>query len=920
MSVQVIGWALVHSLWQGAVITVAATVALALARHASARSRYGICLAALFLTVAAPFATSVLFDVPEFRLPDGASAAPGAPIVRDENGALSRATSTTLIALDGGESSAAPGDAMPEAGVGLRAGLTSAARAWLNRLMPYLVALWLAGVAILSLRLAGGIRYTRRLLRGAMRPSDPRLEAAVRRLAAIVGVRRAVRVLETARGQVPLVMGWLKPILIVPASAVVGLSPAQLELILVHELAHIRRSDYFVNVLQTVAETLLFYHPAVWWLSARIREEREHCCDDIVLETAGADGVTYARALLAVEEGRGAAIGLAAAATGGSLMRRVRRLVAGEPARLDLGSRWAAGVIGVAAVAVAANAMAGAGAPQTVPTGVAETAFAPPPSSTDVSRTQRIPDSTRAAPSSVTRIEGGGDLRQRWRRAEDRARQTAQELVWVGYVVRGDPNGRFWLHVDRRIPVQLGRGIMIGSLLLDRRDELRGVSIPGVPLSSVVGDFAPYDIALLFGVPRAGGGGRVSRVHVGNVAFPVYFDRAPLVWLGEAGDEESLDLLRELDGAGSKDIAEDLVSAIGAHRSSELVVPALVERLQDDDAGTPARAEAAAWLGRHATARSLAVLAGTSRGTAPDDVRRESIEALAQLDVSGALDSLIALTRTLVDRDLRREAIEALAQRDERRAFDELLAIARAGRDVNDQREAVESIAESADPRRSRVLEELARRDASAEVRKEAVETLGEAKQGTDVIGVLESIALGDPDDDVRAKAVESLAHMEVAEAVTAILTVIDRTSTAAVRRRAVEALGESHAHEQAITALHRLAWRHVDEDVRHTAVEALGQFEGTRIVGLLAELAARHSSVDIQRRAAETLGNAHPHEAAIEALRRIVWEHKDLGVQQAAIEELGSFDEKRAGELLIDIARRHPRAELRKLALEEVR
>ena len=115
---------------------------------------------------------------------------------------------------------------------------------------------------------------------------------------------------------VPTVVGWLRPAVILPVAALANLSPAQVEAVLAHELAHIRRHDYLVNLFQTLAETLLFYHPAVWWLSARIRTEREHCCDDVAVAVSG-DAVGYARALAELEAWRVGTPGMALAATGG---------------------------------------------------------------------------------------------------------------------------------------------------------------------------------------------------------------------------------------------------------------------------------------------------------------------------------------------------------------------------------------------------------------------------------------------------------------------------------------------------------------------------------------------------------------------------------------------------------------------------
>jgi hypothetical protein len=140
-----------------------------------------------------------------------------------------------------------------------------------------------------------------------------------------------VRVLESSLVSVPTAVGWLRPAILLPASAFTGLTPQQLEAVLAHELAHIRRHDYLVNVLQTGVETLLFYHPAVWWVSRQIRAEREHVCDDMAVRVTG-DAMTYARALTRIERLRTAAAPhLAMGADGGSLKSRVSRLVEGSP-------------------------------------------------------------------------------------------------------------------------------------------------------------------------------------------------------------------------------------------------------------------------------------------------------------------------------------------------------------------------------------------------------------------------------------------------------------------------------------------------------------------------------------------------------------------------------------------------------------
>lgn len=194
--------------------------------------------------------------------------------------------------------------------------------------LPWIGIIWLFGVFAFSLRTFGGLIVIRRLKRTMRTQSLEQWQEVVRRLSRRLRVSRSVRLCESAQVEVPAVIGYLRPIIIVPARALTGLGRQHLEALLAHELAHIRRHDYLVNLLQMVVETLFFYHPAVWWISSKVRHERENCCDDLAVAACG-DVLTYARALTALEELRlGSPPSLAVAATGGgSLFGRVRRLL-----------------------------------------------------------------------------------------------------------------------------------------------------------------------------------------------------------------------------------------------------------------------------------------------------------------------------------------------------------------------------------------------------------------------------------------------------------------------------------------------------------------------------------------------------------------------------------------------------------------
>jgi uncharacterized protein (TIGR03435 family) len=126
-----------------------------------------------------------------------------------------------------------------------------------------------------------------------------------------------------------MVVGWLRPVVLLPVGVLAGLSVEQVEAVLVHELAHIRRHDYLVNIMQSMAEAFLFYHPAVWWISGHIRAERELCCDDSAVSVAG-DAANYARTLAELASLQSVRPGVAMAVTGGSLTQRIARLL-GQP-------------------------------------------------------------------------------------------------------------------------------------------------------------------------------------------------------------------------------------------------------------------------------------------------------------------------------------------------------------------------------------------------------------------------------------------------------------------------------------------------------------------------------------------------------------------------------------------------------------
>jgi len=329
--IQAVGWALLHFIWQGTLVGVLAAVALRLLHRSAADVRYVVAAIALALMATMPLVTGVQ----AWRSAIASSAAPSEHLSSPPGKAGAPTASAGAIPAP------APAECAIES---CSPGVLTSER--IERWLPMVVVVWMAGVALLALRLTGGwLRIYRMRTHGAVAAEAP-LQAIVRRLARTLHLTRSVTLLQSRAVDVPTVIGWLKPVVLLPVSAFAGLSPLQVEAILAHELAHIRRHDYMVNLLQSLLETLLFYHPAVWWLSRRIRIEREHCCDDLAVSLCG-DRVVYARALADLEELRGATTQLTMAANGGVLLDRVRRLLAAPATHAGRGPAWLAAVAAV---------------------------------------------------------------------------------------------------------------------------------------------------------------------------------------------------------------------------------------------------------------------------------------------------------------------------------------------------------------------------------------------------------------------------------------------------------------------------------------------------------------------------------------------------------------------------------------------
>ncbi len=292
---QALAWALIHFLWQGLLLGLAAALAFRLRRGSHPQTRYVLGLGFMGLALASPLITWwILHSSPALPPLPGPS----------ELGEITEGFAT---------STAEP----LSLHLRLRLALASA--------LPWILGVWAVGSTALALRLAGGWLWLQRL-KARMEPLEEVWEARLRDLAHRMGFHRAFRAGLSREITSPLVIGWIRPVLLLPASLLTGMDPMGVEALLAHEVAHLRRYDVLFNWMQCAVEVLLFYHPAVWWLSRRTRLERECACDDAAVAYCG-DPLRYAETLNLLDDLQTLDLIPAQAAHGANLMYRITRLL-----------------------------------------------------------------------------------------------------------------------------------------------------------------------------------------------------------------------------------------------------------------------------------------------------------------------------------------------------------------------------------------------------------------------------------------------------------------------------------------------------------------------------------------------------------------------------------------------------------------
>lgn len=350
---QLVSWVasiLLHFVWQGAAIAALCWLFFQSVPATASRRRYtGACLAMLMMAVAPPITGFVLQDQLRASSPVQSTAVQSSAV--QSMPPTAERPSAVIGASTTADESSQPLPPTPDS---WRLSFIVTVQQWydslLNRFAGTLVAAWLLGVTLCSLRLLSSLRAVALLRQSAVSVVDQQLLATFARLTERLKMNPRLRLMQSAKVAVPTVLGWIRPIVLFPLAFTSGLSLDQIEAVLAHELAHIQRQDYLVNLIQSVVETVLFYHPAVWWISNIIRSEREHCCDDIALSLI-ADPGRYAKALFELARLATTPHELSMSAAGGSLKSRIARILNGStPARTGSGLAVAV-IVGVLVIA-----------------------------------------------------------------------------------------------------------------------------------------------------------------------------------------------------------------------------------------------------------------------------------------------------------------------------------------------------------------------------------------------------------------------------------------------------------------------------------------------------------------------------------------------------------------------------------------
>ena len=605
---------------------------------------------------------------------------------------------------------------------------------WRLSLVETLFVAWLAGVAALMLWLISGFLAVRSLTRRALAVGNAGLLQELDRARVQLGITRAIRLLQTRDAVTPLTFGFRRSTVVLPADAVQWSATRQ-RIVLLHELAHIRRHDVLLQLVAQITCAVYWFHPLVWYAARALRAEREHACDDAVVR-AGERPSEYATHLLDVARAyRGTALLQPAAlamARPSQLEGRLLAVLKPDVNRTGItGRRIALSALGALAVILPLSAFTPAARERAaLPSGAPERTEAPVQSA----EVTVHPDPKQPL---------GARFNWAFEQAPRRANRNG---YWVGYAIRRSERGNQAYVSGFNTNELSGRPLQTQLFGTRPREAERAEPVE-------------RDVAILFHFDRSGRrleDATVMRIHSTHIGMNLR--GAPVLWLGHASDAQSIEWLKaRFEDTNVAWMRDEMIEAVGVHQRADLAVPFL-QKVARESSVTEHRVQAAEALGEQGSPSAIDVLKQLVRGDASPAVRREATEALGRSTETSATVLLFQLAQRSDDKDVRLEATEALGEQGTPAAAGALEQLAFEG-DMNVMREAAEAVAELPPSLGFRVLKRIIEEHPRWEIRAEAAESLGELPADL-ALPVLERMVFNDPSVQAQEDAVEALAGL----------------------------------------------------------------------------------------------------------------------------------------------------------------
>lgn len=701
-----------------------------------------------------------------------------------------------------------------------------------TRTIPWsllILGIWAIGALSVLGFFAFGCLALRVIERRARAIRDPRWIALLGALCEQLALARIPDLRIDERTHIPMTWGHRRAVVILPGEAREW-SESRRRAVLLHELGHIRRRDCMIQDAAHLVSALYWFHPGAWFLAHRLRVEREHACDDLVL-AHGAEPADYAHEVLQVA--RSARRARLPIACPGAALASPSRLETRLVAILDPGRdrRRVSGALGLRIAALSI-------------------ALITPLAALELAATPQQGTATELAAATEPAAVSSGSLESRWKDAQ----AAAKGAVWIGYSIPFDGGfeGKETILSDSE-----GSDLKVLSRIGSEPGLSKQFSIP------------ESDVVVLIQMPKgAGAGSPCERVIVCSATLPLEKSIKPVVWLGRADLGESHDLLAsKLRALPDDQRARVHVAAISLHLIPK-TGPTLIDLL-DGLRGGVVRGQAAEGLARHPGSTGLHALVKHATADADLQVRAESAEALGEMRYAPCTDALIVLAKQADDVHVRSEAVESLGEREPERALPVLITIAREDPSETVRREAVETLGDLPGRVGVSALRYMAENDPDPAVRDEAIETLGDMREkeyedrdedkSNSGSGARKSPAGTYDPGGVEARSMD--AHSAAPHSLARLRDLALHGDKPVERGEAIEALAAFHP-AAAAPVLMRIAWKDPDPSVRSEAIETLGDLRNHAGVPLLEDLAKRHPDRAGRAEALETLHRVAPERA----------------------------------------------------------